>query len=159
MKLFALGRTDLAVARKFRLAGKVAKFTEMVVITLRILSSVGDGVTPSGPPSALTSSTGGVVAGHRCSYSKQNSLRVMGFVTLGRYGRLQRVENLCCSLFIVFLFQIFNLCYRSTVFVHLSFSNNCPVFVLVCKHPTTHPQVSTPDGFSEDFSNRLKVSI
>jgi hypothetical protein len=81
----------------------------------------------------------------------------MGFVTLGRYGRLQRVENLCCSLFIVFLFQIFNSCYRSTVFVHFSFSNNCPVFVLVCNHPTTHPQVSTPDGFSEDFLNRLKV--
>ena len=29
-------------------------------------------VTPSGPPWALTSSTGGVVAGHRCSYSKQS---------------------------------------------------------------------------------------
>ena len=28
-----------------------------------------------------------------CSYSKQSSLRVMGFVTVGRYGRLQRVEN------------------------------------------------------------------
>ena len=41
MKLFALGRIDLAVARKFRLAGKVAKFTEMASITLRILSSVG----------------------------------------------------------------------------------------------------------------------
>ena len=114
-------------------------------------------MTPSGPPSALASSTGGVVAGHRCSYSEQNCLRVMGFVTLVRYRRLQRIENLCCSLFIVFLFQIFNLCYRSTVFVHLSFSNNCPVFVLVCNHPTTHPQISTPDGFSEDFSNRLKV--
>ena len=92
-----------------------------------------------------------------CSYSKQSSLRVMGFVTLGRYGRLQRVENWWCSLFVVFLFQIFDSCYRSTVFVHLSFSNNCLVFVLVCSHPTTHPQVSTPDGFSEDFSNRLKV--
>ena len=52
-------------------------------------------MTPSGPPSALTSSTGGVVAGHRCLFilSKQSSLRVMGFVTLGRYGRLQREEN------------------------------------------------------------------
>ena len=68
MKLFALGRTDLAAARKFRLVGKVANFTEKVVILLRILSSVGDGVTPSGPPSALTSSTGGVVAGHRCLF-------------------------------------------------------------------------------------------
>jgi hypothetical protein len=56
MKLFALGRTDLAAGRKFRLVGKVANFTEKVVILLRILSSVGDGVTPSGPPSALTSS-------------------------------------------------------------------------------------------------------
>ena len=65
MKLFALGRTDLAAARKFRLVGKAEKFTEKVVIMLRILSSVGVGVTPSGPPSALTSSTGGVVAGHR----------------------------------------------------------------------------------------------
>ena len=42
MKLFALGRTDLAVARKLRLAGEVDKFTEMAIITLRILSSVGD---------------------------------------------------------------------------------------------------------------------
>ena len=56
MKLFALGRTDLAAARKFRLVGKAENFTEKVVILLRILSSVGDGVTPSGPPSALTSS-------------------------------------------------------------------------------------------------------
>ena len=55
MKLFALGRTDLAAARKFRLVGKAENFTEKVVILLRILSSVGDGVTPSGPPSALTS--------------------------------------------------------------------------------------------------------
>ena len=68
MKLFALGRTDLAAARKFRLVGKAENFTEKVVILLRILSSVGDGVTPSGPPSALTSSTGGVVAGHRCFF-------------------------------------------------------------------------------------------
>ena len=65
MKLFALGRIDLAAARKLRLVGKVDKFTEMAIIMLRILSSVGDRVTPSGPPSALTSSTGGVVAGHR----------------------------------------------------------------------------------------------
>ena len=42
MKLFALGRIDSAVGYKFRLAGKVAKFTEMAIITLRILSSVGD---------------------------------------------------------------------------------------------------------------------
>mgnify|MGYP003412866851 CR=1 FL=1 len=42
MKLFALGRIDSAVGRKLWLAGKVAKFTEMVVIPLRILSSVGD---------------------------------------------------------------------------------------------------------------------
>ena len=125
---------------------------------LRILSYVGIGVTPSGPPRRLrpvqvVSLLDTVV----CSYSKHSSLRVMGFVTVGRYGRLQRVENWCGSLFIVFFFQIFDLCYRSTVFVHLSFSNNCLVFVLVCNHPTTHPQVSTPDGFSEDFSNRLKV--
>ena len=65
MKLFALGRIDSAVVRKLCFAGKAEKFTEMVVIPLRILSSVGVRVTPSGPPSALTSSTGGVVAGHR----------------------------------------------------------------------------------------------
>ena len=35
MKLFALGRIDSAVGYKFRLAGKVAKFTEMAIITLR----------------------------------------------------------------------------------------------------------------------------
>ena len=53
MKLFALGRTDLAAARKFRLVGKAEKFTEKVVIMLRILSYVGIGVTPSGPPRRL----------------------------------------------------------------------------------------------------------
>ena len=42
MKLFALGRIDSAVGWKLWLAGKVAKFTEMVVIPLRILSSVGE---------------------------------------------------------------------------------------------------------------------
>ena len=42
MKLFALGRIDSAVVRKLWLVGKVAKFTEMAIITLRILSSVGD---------------------------------------------------------------------------------------------------------------------
>ena len=42
MKLFALGRIDSAVGRKLWLAGEVAKFTEMAIITLRILSSVGD---------------------------------------------------------------------------------------------------------------------
>ena len=42
MKLFALGRIDSAVGRKLWLAGKVGKFTEMVVIPLRILSSVGE---------------------------------------------------------------------------------------------------------------------
>ena len=74
-----------------------------------------------------------------CSYSKQSSLRVMGFVTLGRYGRLQRVENWCCSLFIVFFFQIFDLCYRSTVFVHLSFSNIVlSSFWFVITQPPTH---------------------
>ena len=115
-------------------------------------------MTPSGPPRRLrTVQVVSLLDTVVFSYSKQNSLRVMGFVTLVRYRRLQRIENLCCSLFIVFLFQIFNSCYRSTVFVHLSFSNNCPVFVLVCNHPTTHPQVSTPDGFSEHFSNHLKV--
>ena len=50
MKLFALGRTDLAVARKLWLAGKVDKFTEMAIITLRILSSVGDAWRPPGHP-------------------------------------------------------------------------------------------------------------
>ena len=158
MKLFALGRTDLANSCKLGLAGKAEKFTEKVVILLRILSSVGEAWRPPGHPRRLrpvqvVSLLDTVV----CSYSKQSSLRVMGFVSLGRYGRHQRVENWCCSLFIVFLFQIFDLCYRSTVFVHSSFSNNCLVFVLVCNHPTTHPQVSTPDVFSEDFSKRLKV--
>ena len=42
MKLFALGRIDLAAARKFRLVGKAEKFTEKAIIMLRILSSVGD---------------------------------------------------------------------------------------------------------------------
>ena len=63
-------------------------------------------------------------------------------------------------LFIVYLLPLSDLQFilsLSTVFVHLSFPNNCLVFVLVCNHPTTHPKVSTPDGFSEDFLNRLKV--
>ena len=42
MKLFALGRTDLANSCKLCFAGKAEKFTEMVVILLRILSSVGE---------------------------------------------------------------------------------------------------------------------
>ena len=50
MKLFALGRTDLAVERNIGLAGKVAKFTEMAIITLRILSSVGDRDALRAPP-------------------------------------------------------------------------------------------------------------
>ena len=53
MKLFALGRTDLAAARKFRLVGEVAKFTEKAIILLRILSSVGDGGRPPGHPRRL----------------------------------------------------------------------------------------------------------
>jgi len=53
MKLFALGRTDLAAARKFRLVGKAENFTEKVVILLRILSSVGDGGRPPGHPRRL----------------------------------------------------------------------------------------------------------
>ena len=50
MKLFALGRIDSAVGRKLWLAGKVAKFTEIVVILLRILSSVGEAWRPPGHP-------------------------------------------------------------------------------------------------------------
>ena len=65
MKLFALGRIDSAVVRKLWLAGKVAKFTEMVVIPAAHFEFCRRRVTPSGPPVALTSSTGGVVAGHR----------------------------------------------------------------------------------------------
>ena len=42
MKLFALGRIDSAVGRKLWFAGKAEKFTEKVVILLRILSSVGE---------------------------------------------------------------------------------------------------------------------
>ena len=70
MKLFALGRTDLAAARKFRLVGKAEKFTEKAIIMLRILSSVGVGVTPSGPPSALTSSAVGEIVRHRPALSR-----------------------------------------------------------------------------------------
>ena len=53
MKLFALGRIDSAVGRKLWLAGKVGKFTEMVVIPLRILSSVGVAWRPPGHPRRL----------------------------------------------------------------------------------------------------------
>ena len=66
-------------------------------------------------------------------------------------------------LFIVYLLPFSNLqCIisLSTVFVRLSFPNYCLrhcVLVLVCYLPTTHPEVLTPDGFSEDFLNRLKV--
>ena len=41
MKLFALGRIVSAGSVYIGLAGEVAKFTEMAIITLRILSSVG----------------------------------------------------------------------------------------------------------------------
>ena len=41
MKLFALGRIVSAGSVYIDLAGEVAKFTEMAIITLRILSSVG----------------------------------------------------------------------------------------------------------------------
>ena len=61
MKLFALGRTDLAGEHNIGLAGKVAKFTEMAIITLRIFEFCRSRVTPSGPPSALASSTEGRV--------------------------------------------------------------------------------------------------
>ena len=40
-------------ARKLWLAGKVDKFTEMAIITLRILSSVGDAWRPPGHPRRL----------------------------------------------------------------------------------------------------------
>ena len=106
MKLFALGRTDLAAARKFRLVGKAEKFTEKAIIMLRILSYVGDR-DPLRATSALTSSTGGVVAGHRGCLHRRWDL-----FSLGRYGRLQRVQNRCCSLLICFLFQIVVSCYR-----------------------------------------------
>ena len=42
MKLFALGRIVSAGSVYIGFAGEVAKFTEMAIITLRILSSVGD---------------------------------------------------------------------------------------------------------------------
>ena len=68
MKLFALGRTDLAAARKFRLVGKVANFTEKVVILLRILSSVGDGVTPlRATPGAYVQCCSEIVGHMTCS--------------------------------------------------------------------------------------------
>ena len=41
MKLFALGRIVSAGSVYIGLAGEVAKFTEMAIITRRILSSVG----------------------------------------------------------------------------------------------------------------------
>ena len=50
MKLFALGRIVSAGSVYIGLAGKVAKFTEMAIITLRILSSVGDAWRPPGHP-------------------------------------------------------------------------------------------------------------
>ena len=66
-------------------------------------------------------------------------------------------------LFIVSLLSLSNRGFMlslSTVFVRLSFSHNCLchcVLVLVCNYPATHPQVLTPDGFSEEFFNHLKV--
>ena len=50
MKLFALGRIVSAGSVYIGLAGEVAKFTEMAIITLRILSSVGDAWRPPGHP-------------------------------------------------------------------------------------------------------------
>ena len=50
MKLFALGRIVSAGSVYIDLAGEVAKFTEMAIITLRILSSVGDAWRPPGHP-------------------------------------------------------------------------------------------------------------
>ena len=157
MKLFALGRTDLANSCKLWLAGKAEKFTEKVVILLRILSSVGDRVTPSGPPSALTSSTGGVVAGHRGCLQLFRRWDLFLLVDMAVFNGF-RTDVVHCYLLSLsnrgFMLSL------STVFVRLSFSHNCLchcVLVLVCNYPATHPQVLTPDGFSEDFFNHLKV--
>ena len=71
MKLFALGRIDSAVVRKLCFAGKAGKVHRNGGYPAAHFEFCRSSVTPSGPPSALTSSTGGVVAGHR-SYSKQS---------------------------------------------------------------------------------------
>ena len=68
MKLLALGRINSARPVKYRLAGEVAKFTEKAIITLRILSSVGDR-DPLRATLALTSSTEGRVW-HRPALSR-----------------------------------------------------------------------------------------
>ena len=156
MKLFALGCIDLAVSRKFRLVGKAEKFTGKAIIMLRILSSVGDR-DPLRATSALTSSTGGVVAGHRCSYSKQSCL-CTSLVEVVFLQRLQRLQKWCYSLFIFFFFQIDVLYYRYLrCLFTFHFLTTVFVLALFCNHPATHPQVLTPDGFSEDFFNHLKV--
>ena len=68
MKLFALGRIDSAVGRKLWLAGKARKVHRNGGYPAAHFEFCRRSVTPSGPPSALTSSTGGVVAGHRCLF-------------------------------------------------------------------------------------------
>ena len=72
MKLFALGRIDLAVGRKLWLSWKGWKVHRKGGYPAAHFEFCRRSVTPSGPPSALTSSTGGVVAGHRFYTRKQN---------------------------------------------------------------------------------------
>ena len=65
-------------------------------------------------------------------------------------------------LFIVYLFQIVVLDYRHLQCVFaFPFSANCRchccVLALVYNHPTTHPQILTPDGYFSRFSNHSKV--
>ena len=68
MKLFALGRIDLAVARKFRLAGKARKVHRNVDYNAAHFEFCRRPVTPSGPPRRLRTVQVGVVAGHRCFF-------------------------------------------------------------------------------------------
>ena len=140
MKLFALGPIVSAGSVYIGLAGEVAKFTEMAIITLRILSSVGDAWRPPGHPRRFSPvQVVSLLDTAVCSYSKQNSLCVMEFVSLGRYGRLQRVKKWCCSLFIFSLFWIFDsyYSYLQCLFTLHSLTTILSLFWFVITQPPT----------------------
>ena len=127
----------------------------MAIITLRILSSVGDAWPPPG---------------HLRRLRPVQVVSLLDTVVVCIVGGIYFSWSIWPSstgsepmLFIVNLLSLSNRGFMlslSTVFVRLSFSHNCLchcVLVLVCNYPATHPQVLTPDGFSEDFFNHLKV--
>ena len=155
MKLFALRHTDLAAARKLRFAGKVEKFTEKAIITLRILSSVGLAWRPPGHPRRLRPVLRVVC---RCWCSRQSCVRWQLFllVDMAVFNGF-RTDLVYCSPFSNRRFKLS----LSTVFVRLPLFTHCHchcVLALVYSSPTTHPVSISPATFYPK-SNRSRQKI